>query len=66
MSLRERLRQLRRERGWTQEELASRCGNRTSTVGGWEAEIRGITLTNLRALAAAFGLTLSEFLEGVE
>ena len=64
-----RFRELRNERGWSQEDLAERMkafGLRWSqaTVTRLEAATRPIRLNEVAALAAAFGLNLTDFLAG--
>ncbi|MFI9742020.1 helix-turn-helix transcriptional regulator [Streptomyces sp. NPDC052494] len=51
-----RLRRLREERGWTQEELAKRTGYSSKHVSAVETGRRSSTLAFSRALDAAFGL----------
>ena len=61
----ERLRQLRKERGWSQEQFAQESGLDRSYMGGVERGERNIALRNIEAIATAFELTISELLEGV-
>jgi transcriptional regulator with XRE-family HTH domain len=55
-----RVRALRDERGWSQEELAERAGIHRTYVGGIERGLRNIALVNISRIAKAFGLSLSE------
>ena len=60
-----RLAKLRRERGWTQEELAVRARLRRETIGRLEAatkKTRRPSLRTLERLAKAFGLPVAELL----
>ncbi len=57
----ERVRQLRKARGWSQEEFAHRAGLDRSYVGGVERGERNISLENICLLAAGLGITPSEF-----
>ena len=54
-----RIRELRLERGWTQETLAERAGLHPKYPGPVERG-RDIRLSTARAIAAAFDLTLAE------
>jgi len=56
---------LRRERGWTQEELAHQCGLDRSYIGGVERGERNVSLVNIEKLARALGVTVSEMLDGL-
>lgn len=73
MTLGERLRQLRFERGWTQLQLAAECWDsggmwvQMGNISGMERDrIRYPTLRTLAALAAGFEMSVSELLESVE
>ena len=46
-----RIRELRKEKGWSQEELALRSGLDRSYVGGVERGVRNIALNNIFRLA---------------
>ena len=60
-----RLRELRKDAGFTQESLAQASGIDRSYCGGLERGERNVALKNLEKLADALGLTLSELLEEV-
>jgi len=47
------------ERGWTQEELASRAKKHPTYIGGIERGERNPTLTVLADIARAFGVSLA-------
>jgi transcriptional regulator with XRE-family HTH domain len=67
-SLREfgrQVRKLREAAGWSQEELAERCGLHRTYIGSIERGERNLALLNIRRIANAFSLTLSKFLEGL-
>lgn len=49
-----RLRQLRRVRSWTQEDLADRAGVSQSQVSAWEGGRRSPDIDSVRKLAVAF------------
>lgn len=61
----ERLRALRRSRGWTQIEMAERFGLDRSYLADAEAGKRNVSLVNLKIIALGFGVTLSKLLEGI-
>jgi transcriptional regulator with XRE-family HTH domain len=59
----ERLRQLRKKRGWTQEQAAERCGIGYKLYQLYELGIKqNPGLTSLEKLAAGFGLEIHELL----
>jgi transcriptional regulator with XRE-family HTH domain len=57
-----RVRELRKARKWSQEELGTRARLHPTYVGGIERGERNLSLTNLAKLADAFNLPLSELL----
>jgi len=58
-----RVRALRMEQGWTQEELASRAKKHPTYIGGIERGERNPTLTVLADLARALGVSLAALME---
>jgi transcriptional regulator with XRE-family HTH domain len=56
----QRLRTLRRERGWAQDELAHQAGLDRSYVGGVERGDRNVSLDNIQKLANALGVPVRE------
>jgi transcriptional regulator with XRE-family HTH domain len=58
-----RLRELRKERGWTQPELADKAGLTRDGVAHLEQGRRKPTWETVVALAAALGVTPNDFLE---
>lgn len=62
----QRLYQLRRERGLSQEELAGRLGVSRQAVQKWESGAAQPTLDKLTALARYFGVTLDWLVNGEE
>ena len=59
----ERLRQLRKERGWTQEQTAEQCGIGYKLYQLYELGIKqNPGLTSMEKLAAGFGLEIYELL----
>jgi transcriptional regulator with XRE-family HTH domain len=66
IQLGERIRELRKERGWRQIDLAEQAGIHEVHISDLERGSREVGLRHLAALAAAFDLSLSEFLKGVK
>lgn len=58
-----RLVQLRKERGWSQEQLALECGMARSYLGGVERGKRNIALLNICKLADALSVSPAEMLQ---
>lgn len=56
------LRAMRLARGWSQEELAERCGLHRTYVGAIERGERNVTLETLNDLASAFGVSAAELI----
>lgn len=61
----ERVRNLRKARGLSQEAFASECGLDRTYVGGIERGERNVALRNLSAIATALGITLAQLLDDV-
>ncbi|WFP49315.1 helix-turn-helix transcriptional regulator [Methylomonas sp. EFPC3] len=59
----QRLVQLRKERGWSQEQLALECGMARSYLGGVERGKRNIALLNICKLADALSVSPAEMLK---
>lgn len=57
-----RLKELREQNNYTQDDLSAISGVARSTIGNVETASNDITLTKLKKLANAFKLSLSEFL----
>jgi transcriptional regulator with XRE-family HTH domain len=55
-----RLRQLRKVRGLSQEALADRCHLDRTYISGIERGKRNVALCNIEAIARALGVTVSE------
>jgi transcriptional regulator with XRE-family HTH domain len=58
----ERIATLRRERGWTQPELASRLGTTVKMVTYYEREAQNPTHKTIEQFAKVFGVSPAEFL----
>jgi transcriptional regulator with XRE-family HTH domain len=55
-----RIRQLRTDRGWSQEELADRAGLDRTYVGAIERGEQNLSLVNIEKLATTLGVSLAE------
>lgn len=67
MTLGERIRTLREERGWSQTDLAIRIGGSSAGhVSHLEKGARGVTIKHLVALANAFNMRVVEILAPVD
>ena len=60
-----RLKALRAERGWSQEEFADRAGLHRTYVSAVERAVRNPTLPILAKMAKGFGMSLAELMESV-
>ncbi|MBI4672926.1 MAG: helix-turn-helix transcriptional regulator [Chloroflexi bacterium] len=58
-----RIRALRLERGWSQEELAERADLDRTYISGIERGLRNVALRNIEQLANAFGISLEELFQ---
>ena len=61
MDILQHILELRRERKWTEYELAERSGLTQSTISSWYKKNMLPTIPSLTRICQAFGLTLSEF-----
>ena len=55
-----RVRQLRNDLGWSQEELADKAGLHRTYIGSIERGEQNISLVNIEKLAATLGVSLAE------
>ncbi len=61
MNILDRILTLRKERGWTEYEMAERAGMTQSTISSWYKKNMLPSIPSLEKICKAFGLTLSEF-----
>jgi transcriptional regulator with XRE-family HTH domain len=59
----QRVRHLRTERGWSQEELAHRAGLHRTYVSSLERGERNVSLKAIQQLADAFGISVQALME---
>lgn len=58
----ENVRRHRLERGWSQEELAEKCGLHRTYIGSIERSERNVSLTNIQLIAKGLGVKIEELL----
>jgi transcriptional regulator with XRE-family HTH domain len=61
-----RVRQLRKRKGWSQEEFADVCGLHRTYVGSVERGERNPTLSTLHTFAQALQMSVSRMLNGLD
>ena len=66
MTFAEKLTELRKQRGWSQEELGERLGVTRQTVSKWELGSTTPEMEKLAAMSGLFGITLDELVRGGE
>lgn len=59
------LRRAREERGWSQEQLALKCGVHRTYVGGVERAEYNVTILTLRKITRRLGISLQDALRGI-
>ena len=59
------LRQIREQRGWSQEELAFECGLHRTYIGAVERGEYNVTLLTLRRITDTLGITLADAIGGM-
>ena len=62
MTLGRKIQKMRKEMGWTQEELANRVGVSAQAVSKWETDVSSPDISLLRPLAEQFGVSVDELL----
>ena len=60
-----KLRKLRLTTGLSQEAFADQCGLDRTYIGGIERGERNVSLKNIEVIAAAFGVSISDLMEGI-
>lgn len=60
-----RVRELRKEQGYSQEGFAYECELDRTYVGGIERGERNVALRNIERIAETLGITVAELMEGV-
>ncbi len=60
-----RVRELRKEYGYSQESFAHACGLDRSYMGGVERGERNLALRNIETIADTLGISITELMEGV-
>lgn len=66
MTIGQRIRQLRKSRGWSQSDLAHQMKTIQKQVSNWEIDVYEPHLSTIIKLCKVFGITLNEFMEGVD
>lgn len=61
----ERVRQLRKARGFSQQSFAETCGLDRTYIGGIERGERNVALRNIGVIAKSLGLSVSELTTGL-
>jgi transcriptional regulator with XRE-family HTH domain len=61
----QRLRELRKKAGFSQEQFAQRCELDRTYVGGIERGERNVSLRNIEVLARALSVSVSELTKGL-
>ena len=61
----ERIRELRKSQGFSQEAFALECGLDRSYVGAIERGERNLSLRNIRIFSVKLGMSLAELFEGL-
>lgn len=60
-----RVRELRKQRGFSQEAFADHCGLDRTYLGGIERGQRNVSLVNIAIIAKGLDLSLAELMEGL-
>ena len=66
MDFHEKLQQLRKQRGWTQEQLAEQLFVSQTAVSKWESGRGYPNLESLKAISALFSVSIDDLLSGGE
>lgn len=60
-----KVRKMRKERGFSQEAFADHCHINRGHMGQIERGQKDVTISTLRKIGRGFGITVSQFLDGV-
>ncbi len=60
-----RVRELRKEQGYSQESFAAACKLDRTYIGGIERGERNVALRNIETIAETLGMTLADLMEGL-
>lgn len=63
IAIAKRIKELRQEKGWTQEDLAFRMDIEVSNLKKYETHRQGLTLNTLKKIADAFEISLSQLFD---
>ena len=58
-----RVRMLRKSKGWSQEGFADQCGLHRTYIGAIERGERNVSLNNIHAIAKALGLSVKDLFD---
>jgi transcriptional regulator with XRE-family HTH domain len=58
-----RVRKLRKNKGWSQEEFADECGLHRTYIGAIERGERNVSLNNIHAIAKALGISVKDLFD---
>lgn len=61
----QRIRELRKARGLSQEAFAAECGLDRTYISGIERGKRNVSLRNIQIIARALGISMSELMKGL-
>lgn len=61
----ERVRQLRKAKGWSQEKFAHECGLDRTYAGGIERGERNVALRNVEKIALTLGVSIERLMKGL-
>jgi len=59
----DRVKKIRKQKGWSQEELANKAGLHRTYIGSIERSERNVSLINIEKIAKAFGITIENLIK---
>lgn len=62
----DRVRELRKAAGWSQDEFAEEADLDRTYIGGIERGERNLALRNIKRIADALGITIAELMDGID